>query len=353
MIRTGFRTLISALAFLGLAEAASAEGIKMNVQLFGTKDLEGFDGCRFALWQRGRNPEKNKYAYVFFMPFGGDGAPLPAWVKTSGKFYELERRAEDFEQVGNVARNSFYKDANGSTAAHVEVFEAEDTGRVTRITKADVTIYRSKKQPFRVNAEGIMGCPGSQDTGADAKSASGVSSTPAGYSVADAISLGAEQTFDDLRYIPRPVRQGVRNELYNLCDLDATPPFGSSYEISSALTLWQVPCFSGAYQGASVFAVVTNSNPKHFVFLPLQQPPALHGSDKYDAMLAQMDTKTGILTTTELSRGVGDCGVFARYQLVATEGEALEFRILEYREKLDCDGREEAPETWPLAWSAQ
>lgn len=347
------KTCIAAFAVLGLVHVASAQDIKMNVQLFGTKDLQGFDGCRFALWQRGRNPDKDKYAYVFFMPFGGDGAPLLGWVKTSGTIYELERLAESYDQIGGVARNSFFKDSDSTTAAHVEIFEAEDTGRFTRISKADITIYREKKRPFRVNAEGMMGCPGPDDTGTGAEVASGVANTPDGYSVSDAIALGPEQPFDDLRFVPMPVRIGVRQQLADICDLDSAPIFGGSYVISDALTLWKIPCFSGAYQGASVFAVVTNRRPEHFVFLPLEQPPGRVGSEKYDAMLPTLDAQTGVLTTVELNRGVGDCGSFARHQLVAVEGEALEFRLLDFREKRECDGRSDDPQTWPVVWLAQ
>ena len=72
----GFFTL----AMVALGSPALADDTNdIDLKLFGENVIQGWDGCRLGLWQRNRNPDEDRYAYVLFAPIP-DGEALPAWV---------------------------------------------------------------------------------------------------------------------------------------------------------------------------------------------------------------------------------------------------------------------------------
>lgn len=320
------------------AAAAEDDDQAIDLRLFGTAELDGFDGCRLALWQEDRDPAQDKFAYVLFQPFGGDGTPLPAWMKIAKEMIELEPVATGENIVGRgLASLQVFKSSADGTLAVVDVLDAGESADGTAIADARITVVQTGKLPFRIRVKGEAGCPaataqaGTQPGGAD-----------------DAIRLTHIRDFDSLSSVPPAILETVRRDLGDLCDPEGTPGMGAVYAISGAMSLWQIPCMLAAYQGSSVFVAALNDTPSHNVLLPFSLPPG-YGDARFDIMSPQV-SPSGTVTSVAFGRGAGDCGVYERHQLVEEEGEAVAFRLETYREKPDCDGEATEPERFPLVY---
>lgn len=332
---TRFLALLFAFAMATpLAGPAWAEDLDVDLRLFGTAQLDGFDGCSFALWQRNRDPATDKYAYVLFQPFGEDGAPLPAWMRIGKPIVSMEAVAAGGEAVGRgVSPFQVFRETDGGTLAIVDILEARETDAGTEIRDARVTVVQSGKLPFPVRVKGAAACPAQATTSQDA------------------VSLGRPRAFEGLAGVPAAILETIDNELGDLCDPRATPGIGAVYAVSDVMSLWEIPCQLAAYHGSSVFLAAFDDNPRHNVLLPLASPPGHAGAERFALMSPTVDVSSGTVTSVAYGRGAGDCGVYERQQLIVAEGEALEFRLLELREKPDCDGRETRPQDFPLVYA--
>jgi hypothetical protein len=85
------------------------------------------------------------------------------------------------------------------------------------------------------------------------------------------------------------------------CDVEpdrGEPPQVS--RLSADKVLWQVPCWTGAYNFSSLFVIVDKAG--------RASPAVLEGADDGVAVNAGYDPKTRILSAYGKGRGVGDCG---------------------------------------------
>lgn len=317
----------------GQPAAAADDEVKIDLRLFGKDKLDGFDGCFFALWQHNRDPQTDAYAYVLYQPFGGDGAPLPAWMKVGKGFLELDAVATGDTTNGGLANFHVFRDSHSDSIAFVDIHGATDNGNVRTIDDAHLTLVQSGKPPFRIRAKGAVGCPE--------------------RAASDAITLGPPQNFDGLRFVPASILKTISQQLGDICSPENTPGAGTVHAISDAMSLWQVPCMLGAYQGSSVFVAAINDRPEHHVVLNFPDPPGEGSGDRFDIMSPTVDPARGTVTSIAYGRGSGDCGIYERHQLVTMEGEAVEFELLEYREKTQCDGVATKPEQFPPVYSAR
>lgn len=139
----------------------------------------------------------------------------------------------------------------------------------------------------------------------------------------------------------------------NLCnqqrDEKLSPDSANIYVLNQDQYLIEVICFLGAYQSnyqyllyqpksevikVIKFAVFDNSTEQ----LKLTNSNTLNG-------IVSFDKETQILTLITKSRGLGDCGSFAKY-LWINNG----FELKEYRYKKDCDENYIEPEKYPLIY---
>jgi Protein of unknown function (DUF1176) len=317
----------------GQPAPAADDETKIDLRLFGNDKLDGFDGCFFALWQHNRDPQTDAYAYVLYQPFCGDGAPLPAWMKIGKDFHELDAVATGDTTNGGLADFHVFRDSRSDSIAFVDIHASTDSRNISAITDAHLTLVQTGKLPFRMKAKGAVGCP-----------------EPA---ASDAITLGPPQNFDGLRFVPATILKTISQQLGDTCTPEDTPGAGAVHAISDAMSLWQIPCMLGAYQGSSVFVAAINDTPEHHVMLNFPDPPGEGSGDRYDIMSPTVDPARGTVTSIAYARGSSDCGIYERHQLVAVEGEAVEFELLEYREKTQCDGAATKPEQFPLVYSAR
>lgn len=154
--------------------------------------------------------------------------------------------------------------------------------------------------------------------------------------------------------IPDRVREAV--EAGPACPLADTIGSigGTFYGIDERSGIWELPCYLGAYQGTFVYAYSIlldgdlNASLMHF-----QGPPTGELTEDPEIISPIFDPKTSLLTSFARARGVGDCGRFETYELVFLEGESIGWDALELREKKDCNGVDDAPESYPLIWKRE
>ncbi|WP_417668213.1 DUF1176 domain-containing protein [Roseibium sp.] len=350
--RVALATVAALTVLAGSAKAAEENPYKIPLKLFGEFEINGgLARCHFALWQHNRDPGTDKYAYLFYMPFDADGAPLPARLEIGSKVLSLDELVRDGSHAAGMAVHALYATPDRQTRAHIEVLEAAQEDGYTRIDRATLYVTRSGKVPFQARARGQFGCPGGPRSAKAADPAPAAERAAAGWSGPRGIPVGAAQMLGDISEVPAELRKQMRAYAMDDCDVDGFFPWGGAkYVVNENYLLWEVPCFSGAYQAASAFGVTQNPPQGWAELLTLPNPPGLEGQQNYAAMNAQIVPGDGLLKITALSRGTGDCGVYQVHRLIDGPGEVLEFELLDYRDKYDCDGNVTVPEAWPLAY---
>lgn len=333
---------------------AQAEDLDIDLKLFRAADLpDNPTGCHFALWQKDRDPKTDKYAYLFFQPFSENGEPLPARMRVGDTFLELNEIAQATEDtVNGIPRHLVYRSENPRYRVLIELRESSGGGSMSPIDEAGIYVVRSDKLPFPASGKGQYGCPDIPEESASADPASVTKSAavppwqgPAG------IPFGREQMLSSASEVPRSLRQQLRDYAADDCFLDGPAPWpGARYVINEYYIFWQVPCFAGAYQGSSAFGVTQNPPQDWGELLVVPTPPSRSGHESYSVMSPVTLNGTGIIRSTELGRGAGDCGIHQVFRLIDGPGEVLELELLEFREKPDCDGVATAPESWPLVY---
>ena len=129
---------------------------------------------------------------------------------------------------------------------------------------------------------------------------------------------------------------------------------GTFYGIDERSGIWELPCYLGAYQGTFVYAYsILLDGDLNAGLLHFQGPPTGELTEDPEIISPIFDPKTSLLTSFARARGVGDCGRFETYELVFLEGESIGWDALELREKKDCNGVDDAPESYPLIWKRE
>ena len=339
----------------GNAQAADADS-DIDLRLFGQNVIEGHNGCHLAFWQANKNPQTDKYAYVFYAPFN-DGEELPAWMKVGKTVYEFQRQDKGTSGGQTLEPLRLYRTSKGTYTTLVEVLDQHVSGDSIVVDRAKLTITRNKHYPFVISVKGGIFCP-QQPEQSQASQQPQPNQTASNSTIqvdppfGDPVPLGDAVSFDRLDAVPRGVRNAIRRDAPE-CDMEQTAGFGAHYAISDAVTLWEVPCNLYARTGSSTYVVSMNDNTDYATVLPFPALPGI-GSRKenHEIRNPQMNVANGTVTS-EYYDGDGSCGSFEAYQLRSVEGEALEFFLLEYREKPTCDGVETSARQFPLVYTAR
>ncbi len=331
----------------GFGTAHAANDNKIKLKLMTKKSVIGSDGCGFGLWQRNRDPNRDKYAYVFYLNIH-DANLMPPVIKIGEKRHELER-----VNLGNInvtATDAYqvYRTADKKITLLLEIFKTRQNGDNFEIDKAQLTFVQIGKLPFRMNVKGRMGCDYPDDepvaSAAPAKRAASPSLDP------NAVRLGREVSYRSFRKVPRHILQQVRN-IREACDIDNGPEFASRYAISNAMSLWQLPCALYASNASSVFITALNDSKLANTLEVPDRPGKGSGEPGYDIMNAVLDPSNATITSMNIN-AAGNCGSYQRYQLVVAEGEAIEIKLLEARGKTQCSGPPIEPKNLPLLYRA-
>lgn len=353
-----FWALVLVFAAVFQTQLSAAEQDKINLRLFGKSVLDGYQGCSFALWQRNKDPEKNKFAYVFYVRFH-DAQPMAALVKIGKTVLELNKVEMGLKDSGLSDKFQMYRDEKQTTTLLVEIGKEKRVGDDTIVSDAKLTFIQRNKFPFVMNVKGGFRCPANDnDSGAanaDAEPAKVVQKVKRSPYLppnlgSNAIRLGRKVELSKLAQFPRHVRRVVRDN-GEACNLDNVPGAGSKYAISDAMTLWVVPCDLFA-SNSSVMLVTALNGTKHAIGLEIPKRPGKSGEPGYDMLWPVIHPRSGVVTVSAMGWR-GDCGTVEHYQLIVVEGESVELKLLEVREKNDCNGVKVRPENLPLVYRAR
>jgi hypothetical protein len=335
-LRPLFGLLAFALALLPL-QATADDANEIDLKLFGENVVQGWDGCRLALWQNNRDPAEDRYAYVFFAPIP-DGEALPGWVKIGDDVIEISRLEIDSADTGMMEPFRLYRNADAGLTVMMEILGQARTDAGIEISDGRLTFLRNDKFPFAIRVKGLNGCPGA---GAGAENSAMAPSS-------SGLRLGAPVDYDSLTSVPAPVLSAIAADAPE-CEPDTTAGYSTAYAISDEMTLWQVPCNLYASSASSAFAVTWTYHPDHATVLLFPAPPGMDMSDYAELLNATVDPASGTVSSYSLDSG-GDCGSFNRFELVDAEGETVEFALREFREKPVCDGVQTDPSGFPLVY---
>ncbi|MCK7613956.1 DUF1176 domain-containing protein [Roseibium sediminicola] len=336
------------LVFCGVEVALAADDdTRVALKLFGAQDIEnGLGTCRFSLWQDDRDPVTDRYAYLFHVNSGDRNYAGPARLKVGDTVHQLYELASGGRAADGVGSDYLFASNDREIRVHIELLAGDPAGDSYRIKDARMTVIQKGKVPFVAVAKGMRGCVRAETASA---APSSQSDRPA-PGLPNGIPIGRQTLLDDMSQLPPVLLQLVRDQAGDDCDVDGFHAWGGArYVINENYLLWEVPCFSGAYQAATVLAVTQNPPQGWGNLLTLPNPPGV-GGEEFQAMNADILGPKGLIRTTALNRGIGDCGTYQVHRLIDGPGEVLELDLLEYREKSKCDGIEMLPSDWPLVY---
>lgn len=327
--------------------AFADEHNKIDLRLLTKKSVIGSDGCGLGFWQKNRDPSKDKFAYVFYLNFH-DAHPTPPIIKIGKKRYELDR--VDFGNINATATDAYQvlRSADKKITVLLEIFKTHQDGDNFEVDKAQLTFVTVGKLPFRMNVKGRMGCE-YPDEEPVAKKAPKRSSARSNLDP-NAVKLGREVSYSSFSKIPRHIVKLVRNN-GEACDIDNGPEYASSFAISDAMTLWQLPCALYASNATSVLITALNGTKFANILEVPDIPGKSSGEPNFALMNMVIKAKNALVTTSNINTA-RNCGSFERYQLIVAEGESIEIKLLEARGKEGCSGPEIAPEKLPLLYRA-
>jgi hypothetical protein len=333
-----FLCLIIGVTTVLLPQTVNADDVNdIDLRLFGDNVTQGWEGCRLGLWQSNRDPDHDRFAYVFFAPIP-DAEELPGWVKLGDEVIEIARVDIGTADTGMLEPFRLYRSTDSSLTVMMEIMAQSRSGRGIEIGDGRLTFVENDKFPFAVRVKGLNGCPSA--------AADDVSLVPAGSG--SRLTLGQPVDFDSLDQVPAPVMRAIAAQAPE-CAPETTAGYSSAYAINDEMTLWQIPCNLYASHGSSVFAVSWTFYPDHATVLLFPAPPG-SGQPEYAGILgATVDPATASVTSVSLDSG-GDCGVYEKFELHDAEGETVEFVLRELRRKQTCDGIESDPAAYPLIY---
>lgn len=342
-MRFGSILALAGLLIATMLPAAYADDANdIDLKLFGENVTDGWEGCQFSLWQKNRDPATNKYAYVFFAPIP-DGEALPGWVKIGDQIIEIEKADIGSADTGMLEPFRLYKSPDGNLTVMMEILDQSRSDRGIEVHDARLTFIAKDKFPFPVRVKGLNGCPGAAEISDAVESAADSSGS--------GLRLGRERQYDSLNQIPKAVMRAVA-DYGSLCEPHNTPGYSSSYEISSAMTLWQVPCNLFGYSASSLFVTSFAHSPDFAEVLSFPRQPGATEADMIEALNAMVTPGSGMVEMSSVDSG-GDCGEYWEYALVLAPGEVVEFELREYRNKTRCDGVETDPSMFPLVYQSR
>ncbi len=134
----------------------------------------------------------------------------------------------------------------------------------------------------------------------------------------------------------------------NDCSLDPSEREVHIFALSNDKVLMTVNCDMGAYNLYALGFLVSRQTPYKMDDLALTMPFKLGEDDGAPELInADFDPKTGMLSTYDKGRGVGDCGVSSRWVF-----DGKQFQLAAFASEPACDGYSSGGE-WPVLWVTQ
>ncbi|MBX9943952.1 MAG: DUF1176 domain-containing protein [Reyranella sp.] len=357
-------TMAAAAAAMMLTAAwpvAAADDDKIDLKLFGKQEVGPPQGCSVLLWQANRDPEKDRYAYVFHERLAADHARRPATLKIGDKMVEFRRVAIGGRDKGyKLFEQQLYKSTTGDYTAILDLKLADEAGEAVEIEGGTLTVVTPGKLPFRLTVKGGAGCmtPAAAAPPPPPKAVAPqpaqpsptvpktVAPTPAPPPPAAAAGMFAPyQVRPSL--IPRAMLAEAQKK-YD-CNPEVMKEGGvlKAFQLSEESAVWELACDRFAYQASSVFALVHAERPAEYTFIGFAAPPGRKRDQPFVMLNAEWNPRARTVSSFALGRGMGDCGTYEVHRLV--DGR---FRLVEFREKTECDGKTTPPEQYKLVFRA-
>ncbi len=336
---------VFAAAFLALFPAASASAAeKIKLRLFAKQEISRSGGCSLALWQSNRDPDWDRYAYVYYEQLSGRNySRRSARIKIGNEVLRLSRIAAGGRTTGyGIYSCQLYRIGQGRGHAILELQLEPEEGEAVEVSGGRMIVVMPGKTPFTIRVKGGAGCFAS----AAPRARSQVRPGPAATNVPQGMFKRYDVGF---RRIPRAVVDRVRRRYK--CELDVMKSGVTGFQMSEESALWEFPCERFAASSSAVYALVYLPNPaQNFQFLRFQAPRGAKRPTASGVLLnPQWNVRTRTVTSVSLGRGSGDCGTLERHRVTA----AGEFKLIEFREKPRCDGKAVAPGRFPLVYRSR
>lgn len=330
---------------LALAQAKPDDG-KIDLKLFDKAEVDRSKGCSVAFWQANRDPDKDRYAFIFSEALTGqNNARQPARIKVGDQILAMIRVAVGGKAGGyGLYPYQLYKLSQGEGYVVLELKLGEIEGEAVEIESGSLVLSLPGKQQFKAAVKGGAGCmsaaappPPAPPAKVEAPSAA----APAG---------GVPAQFSRYQVRPAQVPRAVLTQAEKKygCNPEIMKTGVTGFQMSEESAIWEIRCQIFNIQGNSVFALVYLPDPaQNLSFLTFKAPPGKkRTSEPAELMSPSWDVKTRTVTGIALGRSAGDCGVYERHRV----NEAGEFVLVEYREKEACDGKTVKPEQFPLVY---
>ena len=170
-IGAAFAALLLAAAFAGPLHAqapappqsqapARPDDTKLDLKLFDKAEVDRSKGCSVALWQANRDPDKDRYAFIFSEALTGQNhARQPARIKVGEKILPMTRVAIGGKAGGyGLYPYQLYRLGAGDGFAVLDLKLGEIEGEAVEIESGTLTVSMAGKQQARVPVKGGAGC---------------------------------------------------------------------------------------------------------------------------------------------------------------------------------------------------
>lgn len=332
--------LVVVLPSLALAQPKPDDG-KIDLKLFDKAEVDRSKGCSIALWQASRDPDKDRYAFIFVETLtGANNARQPARIKVGDKVLTMTRVAVGGKAGGyGLYPYQLYKLSEPDSFMALELKLGEIEGEAVEIESGALVLSMPGRQQARVSVKGGAGCM---------TAAAPPPPVPPAQPAAPSTDVPAQFTRYQVRpaQVPRAVLTQAEKK-YG-CNPEIMKSGVTGFQMSEESAIWEIRCQIFNIQGNSVFALVYLPDPaQNLSFLTFKGPPGKkRTSEPAELMSPSWDVRTRTVTGVALGRSAGDCGVYERHRV----NEAGEFVLVEYREKEACDGKTVKPEQFPLVY---
>lgn len=345
---------------LALSSPISAEtaapSADVDLKLFEKTEVDRSNGCSVVLWQDDRDPETDRYAYLFAETLSGKNhTRQPARIKIGGAVTTMKRVAKGGKTTGyDLFEYQLYQLPAPNEFVVLQLKLAEEEGESVDVESGAMTIIMKGKPLFRATVKGNAGCM----TPAAAETARRGSAAPDGPARATASEPPVPDVGPGMfeRYTVRSAQlpaklTGAAKKQFG-CDPAMMKTGATAFQLSEESAIWQIPCGEhGASSRSAVYALVYVPDPAaNYSFLPLPTPKGVtRALGDHTLMDPKWDLKTRIVTGIHTEGNGSDCGQFERYQVTAEGG----FRLIEFRAKDKCDGKSMKPQDFPLVFKAK
>ncbi|MGL5448455.1 MAG: DUF1176 domain-containing protein [Rhabdaerophilum sp.] len=329
------------------APAAQAPA-KVDLKLFEKAEVDRSKGCSFVLWQEDRDPEKDRFAYVFSETLGRNHARENARVKIGLEVLSFRRVA-----VGGAKEFGYktfpyalYKAEKDDSYLIFDLKLEDSPGEVMDVTGGTMTVIRSKLPPFVISVKGNAGC----NTPAAAPAPAPRTAAPAPQQSANRQLITPPAMFEAYPVRGNQVPAKLRAEAVKTmgCKDANLRKGGTGYSMSEESAIWDLTCqdYTGG-PGKIMVLVYTPDPAQNYTFLRFEVPKGKERQTHIREIVnPKWDLKTRTITSVVTEGNGRDCGIFERHQL----NEEGQFELIEYREKTMCDGKSMEPREFPLVY---